>query len=383
MLGDVEPGKPGSEWAQYAVKLIAISKIQEHGYEASVSREIAVLRVMSHPGIARMVAHFRWRDGAYLVLEYAAKGDLHSYIIANGSLDLLSARFIAGEILAALAYVHSAGFAFADLKSENVVLMESGHAKLTDFGGARAVSPAAREVVQKGRLALRKLRNGDSEWRIQKAAAESADGEAAASPAADEPSGEHGLDEPLDDRIEGTAAFLAPEIARGGTPSFAGDSWSFGCLIYQMLAGRPPVWAETIAEAVAAIVRFEASDEKFPATFPAVAKSLVSKLLEPSLSQRASLDAAAADDFFDGLDVHALYTMEAPELAAGAVAPAPDAKWARRQNSMLWQPMPAAISTAPTLQADVPGLSFEAISETVLEARAPFVASVSAVAERL
>ena len=74
-------------------------------YEASVSREIAVLRVMSHPGIARMVAHFRWRDGAYLVLEHAAKGDLHTYIAVNGSLDAPSCRFVAGEILAALEHV--------------------------------------------------------------------------------------------------------------------------------------------------------------------------------------------------------------------------------------------------------------------------------------
>jgi serine/threonine protein kinase len=75
------------------VKVISTPRIQELGYEASVSREIAVLRMLSHPGIARMVSSFRWRDGAYLVLEYAAKGDLHSYIVANGSLSEESARW--------------------------------------------------------------------------------------------------------------------------------------------------------------------------------------------------------------------------------------------------------------------------------------------------
>lgn len=46
-------------------------------------REMAVLRLMSHPGVARLIASFRWRDGAYLVLEFASKGDLFSQIAAQ------------------------------------------------------------------------------------------------------------------------------------------------------------------------------------------------------------------------------------------------------------------------------------------------------------
>ena len=46
---------------------------QALGYEQNVLREISVLQILSHPGIARMVSSFRWRDGAYLVLEYASK----------------------------------------------------------------------------------------------------------------------------------------------------------------------------------------------------------------------------------------------------------------------------------------------------------------------
>ena len=97
-------------------------------------REIAVLRRASHPGIARLVASFRWREGAYLVLEYAKFGDLHSQVctvlrgdVSNpawgfthvalcllqvtrrGSLDLESTRFIVGEVVSALASVHEAG----------------------------------------------------------------------------------------------------------------------------------------------------------------------------------------------------------------------------------------------------------------------------------
>lgn len=51
-----------------------------------------------------------------MVLEYAAKGDLHNLITTNGSLDLKSARFVIGEIIAALSSIHDVGLVFGDLK---------------------------------------------------------------------------------------------------------------------------------------------------------------------------------------------------------------------------------------------------------------------------
>lgn len=65
---------------------------QELNYERSVTNEIACLRILSHPGIARLISAFRWRDGAYLVLEYASRGDLHSHIKEHGSLSEESTR---------------------------------------------------------------------------------------------------------------------------------------------------------------------------------------------------------------------------------------------------------------------------------------------------
>ena len=154
------PGTIGgrSGWPEYAVKIISREKITELGYEANVIREIAVLRTLSHPGIARMVSCFRWRDGVYLVLEYASNGDLHSLIVDSGgaggggggggkdtttrprsrttllplshvpyppplsptpgSLDTTSVKFVVGEVIAAVCSVHDAGFVYADLKPE-------------------------------------------------------------------------------------------------------------------------------------------------------------------------------------------------------------------------------------------------------------------------
>merc|ERR1719510_1826328 len=82
----IDKEKTQSQWPEYAVKIIDTKTMEDLGYEASVNREICVLRMISHPGVARMVSSFRWRDGAYLVLEYAAKGDLHSLLVRMGKL---------------------------------------------------------------------------------------------------------------------------------------------------------------------------------------------------------------------------------------------------------------------------------------------------------
>jgi hypothetical protein len=97
---------PTDTWPEYAVKVVSTSTIQHLGYEERVRREIAVLTALTHPNIARLVSAFRWRDGAYLVLEYASQGDLHSLLSKLGSLGEESARFLMAEALAALLHIH-------------------------------------------------------------------------------------------------------------------------------------------------------------------------------------------------------------------------------------------------------------------------------------
>jgi Protein kinase domain len=98
----IDKSKPRSQWPEYAVKVVSTEMIRSLGYEASIQREIAVLHFLSHPGIARLVSSFRFQDGAYLVLEYASRGDLHTLLQKHGSLDIDSTRFVIGEVVAAL-----------------------------------------------------------------------------------------------------------------------------------------------------------------------------------------------------------------------------------------------------------------------------------------
>ena len=107
-----------SSWPEYAVKVVSTQKIEELGYDQSINREIAILRTLSHPGISRLVSSFRFRDGAYLILEYASRGDLHTLLRKNGSLDHDSTRFVIGSVAAALCSIHELGFVYADCKPE-------------------------------------------------------------------------------------------------------------------------------------------------------------------------------------------------------------------------------------------------------------------------
>lgn len=242
-------GRGRSEWPEYAVKVISTTRIEELGYEGSVSREIAVLRLLSHPGIARMVSAFRWRDGAYLVLEYASKGDLHTHIVTNGSLSEESTRFVVGEVIAALKSVHDAGFVYGDLKPENVVITESGHVKITDFGACRPVSEAARRVLRDSKGIVKRLRDGD--WRAAsgKQAQQKQQDEEAVKMQEDKEEKQGGEEdddneEEEDERIEGTYAYLPPEVIRDGVlPDQQADAWALGCLLYHCVAGRPPIFA--------------------------------------------------------------------------------------------------------------------------------------------
>lgn len=170
-------GKPRSEWPEYAIKIISKDTVTKCEYGSAVIREMAVLQMVSHPGFARLISLFRYTHSAYLVLEYAGRGDLHSMVIRRGpkrkgqspiSLPLshLCTRFILSEVVTALLSIHSIGLSYNDLKPENILITEMGHIKITDFGGCRAFTNSAKESLQERCKDLsdsESLRNGD--WR--------------------------------------------------------------------------------------------------------------------------------------------------------------------------------------------------------------------------
>lgn len=279
-------------------------------------------------------------------------------------------RFVVGEVVAALCSVHDFGFVFGDLKPENVVITESGHIKLTDFGACRPTTAAAQRVLDKSRHALRTLRDGD--WRG--AAGQPSSPQYGTIGGGDDSDSESdgisdsGVEGRLANssgnatggangdgqvRAEGTAAYMPPEVARGGAPGFGADAWALGCVTFLCLAGRPPIFAESDAAIMAKVVRFAVPGAdgtrvggedlpNLPHSASAALRSFVGALMEPDPSIRLGVERATRHEFLvhDGMDVFSLHRKKPFELAQGTIAPTPNAAWSRRQHSMIWAPMP-------------------------------------------
>ena len=332
-------GLTASQWPEFAIKVVDRQLIRQQAYEANVEREQRIMATFHHPNVTSLIATCSNDHHLYFVLEYASKGDLHTHIAGLGSFSVATTRFIAAEILRGMEHLHGLRVVWGDCKPENVLVHASGHVKLTDFGSSRREE----EVVEGG-------------------------------------------------RVEGTEDYLAPELMKGAGISQASDLWAFGCVLYQMLAGKTPSWLKeedddrrtkrkrgggkvsaasstaqphsspsppTSASVVEKAVHFGSLDDHFSDTFDPDARALISALLaaepasrfsivrDPSASSAASAlridyTALKAHPFFAGVEWDVLHTLTAPTLAGGSVAPAPDAKWARRKNSLMWAPMPKA-----------------------------------------
>jgi serine/threonine protein kinase len=290
----------------------------------SINREIGVLKLMAHPSISRLISSFRFQDGAYLVPEYCSGGDLHSLIKRNGSLEEESTRFVSGEVVAALNYIHDLGFVFGDLKPENILISETEHIKLVDFGGARPVTDQAKNMIKEGSTnALKTLRDGD--WRPTLNHNDS-------STAGNKAHGDTDEECLEDNRVEGTTAYLPPEVILGGVPSRAADSWALGCVIFQCIAGRPPLLdlggaTMTKQKIVTFEISSETSDSDFflenseIRSFSQSSKNVIKRLLTKMPSERPDMRNIAEDDFFQGKNIFALHRSTPHHLDAGKVGP--------------------------------------------------------------
>jgi 3-phosphoinositide dependent protein kinase-1 len=110
----------------------------------------------------------------------------------------------------------------------------------------------------------------------------------------------------------GTAEYVSPELLTakdGGKPT---DLWAFGCIIYQLLTGRPPFKGATEYLTFDKILKL---DYSFPHGFPPVARDLIERLLVPDPSKRLTIDHVKNHMFFEGIHWgRGLWKQKAPRL---------------------------------------------------------------------
>ncbi|EGT51474.1 hypothetical protein CAEBREN_07911 [Caenorhabditis brenneri] len=99
-----------------------------------VQTEMDALRNLSHQNICRLYHYVETDDKFYLVMEYCSGGEMFDYIVRKERLEESEARHFFRQLVSAIAFVHSQGYAHRDLKPENLLLTEDLHLKLIDFG---------------------------------------------------------------------------------------------------------------------------------------------------------------------------------------------------------------------------------------------------------
>jgi len=133
-FGEVYLVEKISDSKLYAMKVLCKDKIFEHKLARYALTERNVLSAVNHPFIVRLHYSFQTQNELFLILQYCPGGDLSEYLHVEKRFNEYKARIYLAEVLLAIEELHSKDIIFRDLKPDNVVLDEDGHALLTDFG---------------------------------------------------------------------------------------------------------------------------------------------------------------------------------------------------------------------------------------------------------
>jgi serine/threonine protein kinase len=127
----------------YALKVLNKDKIRAIHGERFVQREKELNMEFRHKNIARMEGYFHDKNNGYFIMELCRLGDLKKLIDSEGELNKRLVRFYTIEIINALQYLHEKNVVHRDLKPENLMIDDTFHLKLIDFGAAKKIDPVA------------------------------------------------------------------------------------------------------------------------------------------------------------------------------------------------------------------------------------------------
>ncbi|KAI8914717.1 hypothetical protein PhCBS80983_g00870 [Powellomyces hirtus] len=286
---------------EYAVKMLDKRHIIKEKKTKYVAIEKDVLNKLAHPLIVKLYYTFQDLHSLYFVLELAKDGDMLGYIRKLGSFQLDAARFYIAEIIVAVMYLHSMGIVHRDLKPENILLDENMHIKITDFGTAKILDEPPS--------------NSDTDPFAAGSTSASASVSSSSpsppppAPSSSSPSQDAGSSKR--NSFVGTAEYCSPELLNDRAASKSSDVWAIGCILYHLLAGRPPFKGVNEYQTFQKIIKL---DYTFPDGFPPTARDLVSSILVLDTANRPSLAEIQKHPFFDGFDWTDIHTQQAPDL---------------------------------------------------------------------
>ena len=133
-FGSVKLGKQRSTGNMVAIKILEKSRIRDRVDVGRVVREIEILKEVDHPNFVKLFEIIESSDRIYLIMEYAAGGELFEHIVSRGRLPEPEACNFYIQIVNGIEYLHSKKIAHRDLKPENLLLDKDKKIKIIDFG---------------------------------------------------------------------------------------------------------------------------------------------------------------------------------------------------------------------------------------------------------
>jgi beta-lactam-binding protein with PASTA domain len=296
-MADVRVGRDLRLGRTVAIKQLRPDLSADDTFQARFRREAQSSAALNHPSIVAVYDTGEAIDKhgthiPYIVMEYVEGQTLRDILRgAENGRKILPERAlsITADVLSALDYSHRSGIIHRDIKPANVMLTPSGQVKVMDFGIARAIADTSSAMTQTA-------------------------------------------------AVIGTAQYLSPEQARGETVDARSDIYSTGCLLYELLTGRPPFVGDSPVSVAYQHVREEArppsqlNPDVTPTIDHIVAKSLAKRVedrYQSAADMRKDIDRAIAGHHVEA-PTAATAVVPGGTSIAPAVPAAPAAPGARR-----------------------------------------------------
>ncbi|MGP7959330.1 Stk1 family PASTA domain-containing Ser/Thr kinase [Sanguibacter sp. A247] len=199
-MAEVHIGHDARLGRTVAIKILRSDLARDPSFQARFRREAQSAAALNHPAIVAVYdtgeetyteASGTVQHVPFIVMEYVEGHTVRDILRTGHAVPIDEAVEIASGVLSALEYSHHAGIVHRDIKPANVMLTPTGAVKVMDFGIARAVADSAATMTQT-------------------------------------------------QAVIGTAQYLSPEQARGESVDARSDLYSAGCLLFELLTGRPP-----------------------------------------------------------------------------------------------------------------------------------------------
>ncbi len=232
-MADVYIGEDQRLSRKVAVKVLRSDLARDPSFLARFRKEALAAAGLNHPGIVAVYDSGEEGQNSYIVMELVNGHTLREVLKDPTTLTVERSLEIIEGVLTALSYSHENGIIHRDIKPGNIMLTDSGDVKVMDFGIARAMDDIGATMT--------------STW-----------------------------------NVVGTAQYLSPEQATGEACDLRSDIYSVGCLLYELVTGRPPFTGDT---PVAIAYQHVSSDFQIPSTVNPALDENIDKIITVALAK--------------------------------------------------------------------------------------------------